>query len=162
MLPREFLRENAERLLADVPERFANSGIERFLEVDARRRDVVTRLEEKRRRRNELTSVRGRPDPATLAEMKQLKEEIRALEEEAERAETELSEVERGIPNVPHESAPRGTDEKDNRVERTWGEPRRFDFPPAPHWDLGPALGVLDFERGAVARVVEAQSDKDG
>ncbi|HSE63872.1 MAG TPA: serine--tRNA ligase [Thermoanaerobaculia bacterium] len=149
MLPREFLRENAERLLADAPERFANSGIERFLEVDARRRDVVTRLEEKRRRRNELTSVRGRPDPATLAEMKELKEEIRALEEEAERAETELSEVERGIPNVPHESAPRGTDEKDNRVERTWGEPRRFDFQPAPHWDLGPALGILDFERGA-------------
>jgi seryl-tRNA synthetase len=149
MLPREFLRENAERLLADVPERFANSGIERFLAVETRRRDVVTRLEEKRRRRNELTSVRGRPDPATLAEMKELKEEIRALEEEAERSEAELSEVERGIPNVPHESVPRGTDEKDNRVERTWGEPRRFDFQPAPHWDVGPALGVMDFERGA-------------
>ena len=67
MLPREFLREHAERLLADAPERFANSGIERFLAVDTRRRDVVTRLEEKRRRRNELTSVRGKPDPATLA-----------------------------------------------------------------------------------------------
>lgn len=149
MLSREFLRENAERLLAAMPERFADSGIERFLAVDARRRDVVTRLEEKRRRRNELTAVRGKPDPVTLGEMKELKEEIRALEEEAERAEAELSEVERGIPNVPHETVPRGKDEKDNRVERTWGEPRRFDFEPAPHWDLGPALGVMDFERGA-------------
>ena len=118
MLPREFLRENAERLLADAPERFANSGIERFIEQDARRRTVVTRLEEKRRRRNELTSVRGKPDPATLAEMKELKEEIRALEEEAERAETELSEVERGIPNVPHETVPRGTSEKDKKFGR--------------------------------------------
>ena len=149
MLSRELLRENAERLLTAMPERFGDSGIERFLALDARRRDVVTRLEEKRRRRNELTAVRGKPDPATLAEMKELKEEIRALEEEAERAEAALAEVERGIPNVPHETVPRGTSEKDNRVERTWGEPRRFDFEPAAHWDLGPALGVMDFERGA-------------
>ena len=149
MLSREFLRENAERLLTEMPERYANSGIERFIELDARRRAVVTKLEEKRRRRNELTSVRGKPDPATLAEMKDLKEEIRALEEEAERAEVELADVESGIPNVPHETVPRGTSEKDNRVERSWGEPRRFEFQPAPHWDLGPALGVMDFERGA-------------
>jgi seryl-tRNA synthetase len=149
MLSREFLRENAERLLAEMPERFANSGIERFIELDARRRAAVTRLEEKRRRRNELTAVRGKPDPETLAEMKALKEEIRALEEETERAETELSEAERGIPNVPDDTVPRGTGEKDNRVERTWGEPRRFEFTPGAHWDLGPALGILDFERGA-------------
>ncbi|HLN81109.1 MAG TPA: serine--tRNA ligase [Thermoanaerobaculia bacterium] len=149
MLSREFLRENAERLLSDLPQRFANSGVERFLEVDGRRRGVVTRLEEKRRRRNELTTVRGKPDPGTIAEMKSLKEEIRALEEEAEEAEAELSDVERGIPNVPNGSVPRGVDEKSNRVERTWGEPRKFDFEPAAHWDLGPALGILDFERGA-------------
>ena len=149
MLSREFLRESAGRLLSELPQRFANSGIERFLQVDARRREVVTRLEEKRRRRNELTAVRGKPDPETIAEMKSLKEEIRALEEEAEKVETELSDVERGIPNVPGNSVPRGADDRSNRVERTWGEPRKFDFEPAAHWDLGPALGVLDFDRGA-------------
>jgi seryl-tRNA synthetase len=149
MLSREFLRESAGRLLSEFPDRFANSGVERFLQVDGRRRGVVTRLEEKRRRRNELTAVRGKPDPGTIAEMKSLKEEIRALEEEAEKAEAELSDVERGIPNVPSDSVPRGADEKSNRVERTWGEPRKFDFEPAAHWDLGPALGILDFERGA-------------
>ncbi|HEU5251583.1 MAG TPA: serine--tRNA ligase [Thermoanaerobaculia bacterium] len=149
MLSREFLRENAERLLSEMPERFANSGIERFLELDTRRRATVTRLEEKRRRRNELTAVRGKPDPATIAEMKSLKEEIRGLEEETERAEAELSDVERVIPNAPQASVPRGTDETHNRVERTWGEPRKFDFEPAAHWDLGPALGILDFERGS-------------
>src|SRR6266536_92278 len=149
MLPREFLRENAERLLSEFPERFAGSGLERFGELDLRRRAIVTRLEEKRRRRNELTSVRGKPDPETLAEMKALKDEIRDLEAETTRVEEELAGAEQGIPNVPQETVPRGRDESANRVERTWGEPRKFDFEPAAHWDLGPALGILDFERGA-------------
>jgi seryl-tRNA synthetase len=148
MLPREFLRENAERLLSEFPERFAGSGLDRFVALDAERRALVTRLEEKRRRRNELTAVRGRPDPPALAEMKDLKEEIRKLEEETERVDAELAAAEQGIPNVPHDSVPPGSDETANRVERTWGEPRRFDFEPAAHWDLGPALGILDFERG--------------
>ena len=149
MLPREFLRENAARLLSEMPERFAGSGLERFVELDTRRRAAVTRLEEKRRRRNELTSVRGRPDPDALAEMKALKDEIRDLEAEVERVEEELAGAEQGVPNAPQETVPRGSDETANRVERTWGEPRRFDFEPAAHWDLGTALGILDFERGA-------------
>ena len=148
MLPREFLRENAERLTSEFPERFEGSGLDRFVALDAERRALVTRLEEKRRRRNELTAIRGKPDPETLAEMKALKEEIRNLEAETERVEEELAAVERGIPNAPQDSVPRGKDESANRVERTWGEPRRFDFEPAAHWDLGPALGILDFERG--------------
>jgi seryl-tRNA synthetase len=81
--------------------------------------------------------------------MRSLKEDIRGLEEETERVEAELTSVERGIPNAPQDTVPRGADERANRVERSWGEPRKFDFEPAAHWDLGPALGVLDFERGA-------------
>ncbi len=148
MLPRDFLRENAARLLAEYPERYAGSGLERFVEVDRRRREAVTRLEEKRRRRNELTAVKGKPSPEALAEMKGLKEEIRALEEQAEKDDAELAEVETRIPNAPHASVPRGKDESGNRVERTVGSPPRFDFEPKAHWDLGPALGILDFERG--------------
>src|SRR6476659_2354346 len=148
MLPREFLRENAERLAREMPERFAGSGIERFAELDRLRRDTVTRLEEKRRRRNDLTSVRGKPSPEALEEMKTLKEEIRLLEQEEERHSAELSAVETSIPNVPDDSVPRGKDETANRVERTGGEPRAFSFEPKAHWDLGPALGILDFERG--------------
>jgi len=147
MLARETLRENAEALLRDFPERYASTPIARFVELDRERRESVTRLEEKRRRRNELTAVRGRPDPEALAEMKVLKDEIRALEAETEARDQELAEAERSIPNVPHESVPRGRDEKDNRLERTWGEPRKLDFTPLPHWDLGPALGIMDFER---------------
>jgi seryl-tRNA synthetase len=149
MLPREFLRENAARLLREMPERFGGSGLETYPELDAERREAVTRLEEKRRRRNEISSLRGKPDPATLAEMKTLKEEIRALEERVEEADQKLAAVEKQVPNVPQDTVPRGTDESANRVERTWGEPRKFDFEPQAHWDLGPALGILDFERAA-------------
>jgi seryl-tRNA synthetase len=148
MLPREFLRENAARLLQDMPERFAGSGVERFGELDRLRRDTITRLEEKRRRRNELTGVRGKPSPEVLAEMKALKEEIRLLEQEEQRHSLDLSVIETRIPNVPHDSVPRGKDETANRLERSWGEPRAFSFAPQAHWDLGPALGILDFERG--------------
>ena len=149
MLPREFLRENAAHLLREMPERFGGSGLETYTDLDAERREAVTRLEEKRRRRNDISSLRGKPDPATLAEMKTLKEEIRALEERVEEADRKLAAVEKQVPNVPQDTVPRGTDESANRVERTWGEPRRFDFEPQAHWDLGPALGILDFERAA-------------
>ena len=148
MLPREFLRENAARLLRELPERFGGAGLETYTELDAERRSAVTRLEEKRRRRNELSALRGKPDPGTLAEMKTLKDEIRALEQRVEEADQMLAAVEKQVPNVPQDTVPRGTDESANRVERTWGEPRRFDFEPQTHWDLGPALGILDFERG--------------
>ncbi len=57
--------------------------------------------------------------------------------------------IEETLPNVPHASVPEGADETANVVVKTWGEPTRFDFPPLAHWDLGPALGILDFERAA-------------
>src|SRR5512141_3010244 len=148
MLPRDFLRENAARLVEEMPERFAGAGLEQFAELDRLRRETITRLEEKRRRRNELTAGRGKPSPETIAEMKGLKEDIRLLEEEEERHSRALSAVETRIPNVPHDSVPRGKDETANRLERSWGEPRALAFTPQAHWDLGPALGILDFERG--------------
>jgi seryl-tRNA synthetase len=149
MLPREFLRENAARLLQEMPERYSRIGLETYTDLDAQRRAAVTQLEEKRRRRNELSAVRGKPSPETLAEMKALKEEIRELEQRVEEADATLSAVEKQVPNVPQDSVPRGLDESANREERRWGEPRKLDFTPQAHWDLGPALGLLDFERGA-------------
>jgi seryl-tRNA synthetase len=148
MLPREFLRENAERLASEMPERFGGVGLEEFAALDRERREAVTKLEEKRRRRNELTAVKGKPAPEALAEMKVLKEEIHALEKRSDEADQLLAAVEKGIPNVPQAAVPRGRDASANRVERTWGTPREFGFAPQAHWDLGPALGILDFERG--------------
>jgi seryl-tRNA synthetase len=149
MLPREFLRENAARLATEMPERFAGAGLETYAAIERQRREAVTRLEEKRRRRNELTAGKGKPSPEALAEMKALKEEIHELERATEEAEQKLTAVERVVPNVPKDDVPRGKDEAANRVERTWGAPRTFAFTPQPHWDLGVALDILDFDRAA-------------
>jgi seryl-tRNA synthetase len=149
MLPREYLRENATRLVSEMPERFAGIGLETYTELDRQRREAVTKLEEKRRRRNELAAGRGKPSPEALAEMKALKEEIHELERRTEEADERLLAVERVVPNVPQADVPRGNDETANRIERTWGSPRSFDFAPQPHWDLGVALDILDFERAA-------------
>jgi len=149
MLPREFLRENAARLVTEMPERFAGTGLETYPELERRRREAVTNLEEKRRRRNALSAGKGKPSPEALAEMKALKDEIHELERATEEAEEKLTAVERVVPNAPGDDVPRGKDESANRVERVVGEPRAFDFPALPHWDLGVALDVLDFDRAA-------------
>jgi seryl-tRNA synthetase len=76
-------------------------------------------------------------------------ERIAALESELESVQSELQRAVERLPNLPHASVPTGVGEDDNVVVRTWGQPRTFSFPPQAHWDLGPALGILDFERAA-------------
>jgi len=81
--------------------------------------------------------------------MAELGARVAAAEREAAALAGEVAELELAVPNLPHTSVPVGTDEKANRVERSWGEPPSFGFEPQAHWDLGPALGILDFERAA-------------
>ena len=78
---------------------------------------------------------------------KQRAQKIKQLEIELSAVEHQRARLLATIPNIPHESVPIGHSAADNVVVRTWGEPRVFDFDPKPHWDLGPALGILDFER---------------
>jgi seryl-tRNA synthetase len=149
MLARAYLRENAARLARELPERYAGVDLAAYVELDARRRAVVTQLEAKQRRRNELVGGKGRPSPEQLAESKSLKDDIRTLEEEVRAADEALQELETKVPNAPDASVPKGADESANRLERSWGEPKRFSFEPRPHWEIGEALGILDFERAA-------------
>jgi seryl-tRNA synthetase len=79
--------------------------------------------------------------------MKALGVEIQELDEQAKACDERLREMLRLVPNVPHSSVPVGHSSADNQEIRRWGQPRQFDFPPQAHWDLGPALGILDFER---------------
>jgi len=81
--------------------------------------------------------------------MRALGEKVATLEAELTGVEAELDEFLKQLPNLPHESVPAGSTEADNVVVRTWGTPRVFDFAPQAHWDLGPRLGILDFERAA-------------
>jgi len=86
---------------------------------------------------------------AQIDAMKRVGDEIKELDALLARIEEELRNLELYLPNIPHETVPIGVDESANRVERTWGEKPRFDFAPKPHWDIGEALGILDFDRAA-------------
>jgi seryl-tRNA synthetase len=157
MLPRELYRNDPDRIRRMLADRHTEAPLERLLEVDGTWRDLVVRVEELKARRNagskeigELFKA-GRRDEAETrrSEMSALGEEIKGLEERAKALEAELGELELTIPNLFDPSTPVGADEGANREERRWGSPPRFDFTPQAHWDLGPSLGIIDFERAA-------------
>ena len=158
MLSRDLLRDDFDRVRAALATRnFDVVLLDRWQGLDAERRTGLVEVEELKRQRNEasrdigrLKQQGGNADEATaaIAAVGGLKARIEGLEVRSKEIEGEIEAQEIAIPNLPHPSAPVG-DESANRVERAVGEPTRFSFAPKAHWDLGPALGILDFERGA-------------
>ena len=153
------------RLIRDDPAAFdaalARRGLEgssaAILALDADRRAVATRMQEAQGRRNEVSKAigaamgRGDKDDAERlkAEVASLKDTVPALEGEEREMTRRLSDTLALIPNLPAADVPEGADEKDNVEVSRWGTPRKFDFKPQEHADIGPALG-LDFETGAL------------
>jgi seryl-tRNA synthetase len=130
-------------------------SMEPFQEMDRRRRDLLGEVEALKRHRNESSKkigglMKAGEDAGPLREdMRQVGEKISAIEEELGGIETELREFMLKVPNLPHETTPIGKTEEDNPVIRAWGEPKKFPFQAKNHWDIGPELGILDFERAA-------------
>ena len=156
MLSRELLRNAADRVRDLVASRgYDPELVDRWAGLDAGRRSALVELEQLKERRNRASKRigeikrEGGDATAEIEEVAQLKGRIGALEERLAGIDGELAEVELELPNLPHDSVPRGEDESTNREERRVGEPPRFDFEPKAHWDLGSELGILDFERGA-------------
>jgi seryl-tRNA synthetase len=124
-----------------------------FREVDGQRRQAITDAETAKARRNkaseEIAKLKksGQDATAAMAESKDLRERITELEKAAAELDERLRDILTGLPNLPHASVPVGHSADDNVEVRRWGTPPKFDFTPKPHWDLGPELGVLDFER---------------
>jgi len=124
-----------------------------LLAADERRRRLIHDVERRRAERakgsreiGKIADVAARA--AAVAEMKRAGEELGRLEKELSEAEAEFERLSLEVPNLPHPAVPIGRDERDNRVVSTIGDEPRFDFTPRPHWEIGPELGVLDFERG--------------
>jgi len=153
MLSREYLREHADAYRTALKNRGANVDLERFLDLDADRRRTIAQVEALKAQRNAATQEiaalkkNNQNNPALITAMKKVGEDIKKLDERLAGIEADLRKVELYFPNVPHESVPVGPDETHNRVERTWGEKPSFPFAPKAHWDIGEALGILDFER---------------
>ena len=157
MIDIELIRKNPEY----VKERLSTRDkglpklVDEVLELDKRRREIIKELEGLRQERNKLSKEIGKlkregKDTSEIeSKVKSLKGKIDSLEEELRKVEEELKSKLLWIPNLPHESVPIGEDENDNVEVRRWGEPRKFDFEPKPHWEIGEKLGILDFKRGA-------------
>ena len=156
MLPRNLLRNDSERVARLLAQRGVDPGLfERWQTLDGERRELLVQVEEIKHRRNEASKAiglikrEGGDAAEQIASVGTLKAEIESFEGRLGELDAEIHTLEQVFPNLAHESVPVGSDESENRVERQWGTPRQFDFEPLAHWDLGPALGILDFERAA-------------
>ena len=121
----------------------------------AERLSIIPELETARRLRKELSAKiadaksAGEDAAALLKQGQTYGNEIKKQEEKLKKVEQEYRDLLLQLPNIPHASVPPGAEETDNQEISRWGDPRQFNFTPKAHWDLGPALGVLDFERAA-------------
>ncbi len=155
MLDLGFVRDNLELVKQKMRERGLASLLDDFESIDRERRKFLVEAERGKARRNkvseEIAALKKQKQDATrlIAEMRALGDEIKQQDEKTKALDDQLRELLQNIPNVPHESVPIGSRPEDNKEIRRWGEPRKFDFEPKAHWDLGPQLGILDFERAA-------------
>jgi seryl-tRNA synthetase len=157
MIDLAFVRAN----LALVEEKLRARGIDpavalgNFAAIDRERREAITQVETLKAQRNKLTEEiaklrREKIDATAQTEQtKTLKAEVESLETVAMTTDERLREILQTLPNLPQDSVPVGKDEHSNREEKVWGELPKFDFAPKPHWELGEALGILDFNRAA-------------
>jgi seryl-tRNA synthetase len=150
-----YFRTNFDRIAQRLATRGDVSSLDRFRELDQKRRAAISQSEQLKARRNaesaEIAQLRreGADTTARQAQMRAIGGEISSFDEQVKTLDEEFRELLAGIPNVPHESVPAGKDSEGNVEVRRVGQPRQFDFEPKAHWDLGPELGILDLERAA-------------
>lgn len=154
MLDSKILRNQ----FAEVKEKLSKRGediseLERFPQLDQKRRELIQEVEELKSRRNtvsqEVAKLKREKQNADqlIQEMKEVNERIKELDEGLRKLEEELEYVLLRIPNIPHSSVPIGETEDDNVAHRTWGEIPSFSFEPKAHWEVADNLGIVDFER---------------
>ena len=154
MLDLNLIRENPDLVRTALQNRQMNiSPVDEILQLDEKRRALLTQVEALKAERNAVSKEIGRSKDAAerekkIAAMREVGDKITALDKQVADVEAGLHAITSAIPNIPDERTPIGASEDENVVLRTIGQLPEFDFEPKPHWDLGPALGILDFERG--------------
>jgi seryl-tRNA synthetase len=153
MLDIRLIREQTDFVKAELAKAGVEAAeIDRIVECDAERRRLQHELDELRARRTRESKELGRMAPEEREprrlEMRALGDQITAGEQQLAEVEARFNELMLGMRNIPRPYVPVGRGEADNQVVRIEGEPRKFEFAPAPHWELGEKLGIIDFERG--------------
>ena len=155
MLDIKYLRQNLEAVRRKMNERGQNIEFDRFIGLDAKRRDILQAVETLRNERNSVSRQVGElkkkkeDASALIAKMGDVSAKIKEYDETLRVTEEELNAFVMIVPNVQHESVPQGGSSEDNAVVRTWGEKPSFCFAPKQHFELGESLNILDFGRGA-------------
>jgi seryl-tRNA synthetase len=159
MLDLGFVRANLELVEEKLRARGADPAalLGDFRALDKSRREAITLAEQCKARRNELSQKvgalkkAGKNDEAAavMEETRALKEKLDELDRTAAELDEKLRQSLARVPNLTRDEVPVGASEVDNKTVKTWGEPRKFDFEPKPHWEIGEALGILDLERAA-------------
>lgn len=157
MLDIKFVRENPDLVdKACESRQNAHWDREKFFELDEERRSVIAEVESLQAERNAVSKQigllmrEGKKEEAEAAkeQVAANKDRIAELDQRRGEVEEELTDLVAAIPNIPDASVPYGKDDSDNPEVRKWGAPTQFDFEPKAHWDLGPELGMIDFDRG--------------
>ena len=155
MLDIKVLRTEPEKIVEALRKRNNDLDITPAIELDKKRRDILTDVEAKKAKQNEITKQipamkkAGENTDAIFAEMKELSNEIKEMDEKVREIDEELRNFMLRIPNMPNPNVPEGIDDTENKELRRNGTPREFDFEAKAHWDIGADLDILDFERGA-------------
>jgi seryl-tRNA synthetase len=155
MLDLGFVRSNLTLVREKMKDRGIAGILGDFEALDVERRKLLSEAEALKAQRNtvsnEIAALKKQKQDASslISQMKQVSVNIQQLDEQAKAADEKLRDLLRKVPNVPHETVPVGRGSEDNQEIRRWGKPRQFEFEPKAHWDLGPELGILDFERAA-------------
>lgn len=155
MLDIRFVRENAELVKEACRRRFKpmDEAVDELVAIDAERRKLNAKTDDLKAQQNRaskqipLMKKNGEDTTELMAQMKAIAEESKKCGEELAKLEDRQLELILKIPNIPNEAVPYGKDDTENVELRRWGEPRKFDFEPKAHWDLGQDLGILDPER---------------
>jgi seryl-tRNA synthetase len=145
MLDLKFIRDNADLVRQAIANRNTSAPLDDILKLDQARREKLAGLEEMHHARKESSREKRE---AGAEQGRELRDKIRALEEEVKVIDDQLRDLLLQMPNIPQASVPVGKTEEDNVIVGSWGVPRKFDFEPKPHWTLGEALDIIDFERG--------------
>lgn len=154
MLDIKYVLANLDEARKKTAARNYEFDFDKVIALDGKRRELISKTEELKARRNEISRQVGmlkREGKDTSALQEQVKEDAaltQKLDGELNDIKGQLESMMLNIPNLIDDSVPLGNDESDNVVIRTWGEPTTFSFEPKGHWDIGPQLGIIDFERG--------------
>ena len=151
MLDLKYIREHPDEVKEGLRKLNTTAPIDEILSLDKKWRALLSEVQELQHERKVTSKEIGQmeeKDPALIEAMREVSGRIRDLEGRLQEVEEELERLLLEVPNMPHPSVPVGKDESENVLVRQESEPPEFDFEPLPHWDLGPTLGIIDFERG--------------